>query len=333
LDAVYFSDISASFRSDRKIARATGTVTEHRNGQQVACTSCHVHNSIAASCTGCHGYPPSDTAAVKYPAVPRSPFTFVPSPDPDADASSNTTDSHPRHGGSKSGQAPNSYSVYSFGCGVCHYGSAGGVDPSLNHHLNGLVSVVLEGVYGRSPNGPGGAYDNQNYYNHRLGYPPGRTGQLDNTAGANGWGGASSPTAGWDNCTNVYCHSAGRAPSSMGDNDYRRPQWNTGAIGCNGCHGTGTDNSTFAYGMPDYATTPATPNTHAPHVIANRYECSVCHAGTVTGTGAARTILGGNPTLHVNRVREVSFGGGASGTYDNNPRSCSVNCHGAGTPV
>ena len=336
---VFFSDINATFRSDRQIQRPPATVPEHRGGQQAACTACHVHNSVAASCIGCHGFPPSDTASVKYPSSPRTPYTFVPNPDPDTDANPLTADSHPRHSGNRSGQAANSYSVYSFGCGVCHFGSASGIDPGMNQHMNGFVSVVLQGVYTRSPNGSGsfGSYDNTNYYNPRFGYPPAVTGQLDNSANAGGWGGGASPAAGWDNCTNVYCHSAGRALASMGDNDYRRPQWNTGPIGCNGCHGTGTDNAAFggiAYGMPDYPNTPSTPNSHLAHVISNRYECSVCHAGTVAGSGAGRTILGGNPTRHVNRTRDVVFDNGASGSYDNNTKTCSnISCHGAGTPV
>jgi hypothetical protein len=121
----------------------------------------------------------------------------------------------------------------------------------------------------------------------------------------------------------------------MADNDYRVPRWNAGGLGCDQCHGPGTGGDAVRYGMPNYpnggAGTP-TANSHAAHVVNGPFECSVCHAGTATGTGLSRAIPVSRPSLHANRAREVQFGGGASGSYDSPTKSCSVSCHGSDTP-
>jgi len=317
LQPVFFNEIQEAYRSDVRIARPPTIAAEHFSASQVACTSCHAHNSVGASCSSCHGFPPSETASPAYPVTATS--TFVPAPAPGAN------DSHPRHFGRGSGARA---SVYEFNCEACHYGSSGIGAATLLLHQNSLVSVVLQGIWSRN----GGAYDNTNYYNQ--GGPKTRTGQLDNTNNVNvGWG--AGARYGGNTCENVYCHSAGRAPASMGDNDYRRPLWNAGVLGCDGCHGPGTGGDAVRYGMPNYASGGAgapTANSHAAHVVTGLFECSVCHAGTVAGAGLSRAIMGTTPSLHVNRQREVQFSGGASGSYDNLTKSCSVSCHGADTP-
>ncbi|MBI5341859.1 MAG: CxxxxCH/CxxCH domain-containing protein [Deltaproteobacteria bacterium] len=325
------------YTNNQQIVAAPSTVSEHFNSRsQAACVSCHNHNNIGASCSQCHGFPPSSTATIKYPTN----FTRVPNPDNDADTS--TRDSHAMHYGAKSGETRNAAAgyVYAFDCSTCHYGSALGTDSAMGHHQDNLVSVVIQGIYTKAPNGPAGAYDNTNYYNQGPGFPfpPTRTGLLDNTnVSPNGWGAGSR--YGGNTCRNVYCHSAGRALASMtlnNDNDFRSPVWDNGPRRCNDCHGKGTDNTAVNWGMPSYANGGAgldNANSHSEHVVDNRIECSVCHAGTVTGTGASRAIVSTVPTLHVNRVRNVQFGGGATGTYDNATKRCSVaSCHGAGNP-
>jgi predicted CxxxxCH...CXXCH cytochrome family protein len=136
---------------------------------------------------------------------------------------------------------------------------------------------------------------------------------------------------GGSHCTNIYCHSAGH--DNLAVQDYRdNTTWGTTSLGCNGCHGTTTFSGNANYGMPDYTNggvgTP-TANSHAKHVAEKGYACNVCHAGTVTDNGA---ILGTVPTLHVNGVRNVAFGGIATGVgatpYDNATKTCSVSCHG-----
>lgn len=284
----------------------------------------------------CHGFPPSDTATVQFPS------TFSPSP--------STNDSHPRHVGNKQGEPKNQSGPYAFACGTCHYGSAMGIDSSLAQHQNNRVSVVIQGAYTKSPNGPGGAYDNTNYFNQ--GYmsgslPSGSLGQLDNTSNSTGW--ASGARRGGNTCRNVYCHSAGRVQSSMAIDctaDYPRPTWFSGPLHCNDCHGLGTTTaadpvytSSYNYGMPSYANQgPGTrSNSHYAHVIKNALECSVCHFNTVTGSGATRAIKGTTSTPHVNTFRDVAFDTSlvtGSPAYDNSLKRCSsVSCHGAGTPV
>jgi hypothetical protein len=124
--------------------------------------------------------------------------------------------------------------------------------------------------------------------------------------------------------------------------DFPRPTWNSGPRLCNDCHGYGTDNTTNggrAWGMPSYAGGTAgsdNANSHSIHVVVNGYECSVCHASTVTGSGANRSIRTDVfPSNHVNGVRDVVFDGtNATGTYDNSPatKTCHVSCHGTDTP-
>ena len=333
---VTFNDINSDYSSTSPIIRPPTTVGEHASGSQIACSSCHDHNAIGANCTQCHGFPPSTTASPAYPATATS--TFVPSPNPGA------ADSHPKHYGARSGEVRNALPgfVYSVDCGVCHFGSALGVDPTLQHHQNTLVSVVIQGTWTKAPNGPGGAYDNTNYYNQANGFG-GRTGQLDNGISAIGWGAAGGRYGG-NTCRNVYCHSAGRAVASMALDctvDFPRPVWNSGQQHCNDCHGIGTDNvlnGGINWGMPNYTGGTVgsdNANTHSIHVVTNRYECSVCHSVTVTGTGPNRAILGTFPSNHVNGIREVVFDGtNATGTYDNTPASktCHVSCHGTDTP-
>jgi len=329
------SNFPNTYTNNAQIVAAPTTVSEHFNSRsQAACVSCHNHNNIGASCSQCHGFPPSDTASPKYPTR----FTRAPNPDNDADTV--TRDSHPKHWGGKAGETRGipPY-IYLFDCGTCHYGSAMGIDSSLGHHQDNNISVVIQGIYTKA----GGSYDNTNYYNQGPGFPfpPTRMGQLDNTnVSPNGWG--SGTRYGGNTCQNIYCHSAGRAIASMtlnNDNDFRRPVWDSGQQGCNGCHGLGTDNVAnggINWGMPSYANGGAgldNANSHSKHVVSNRIECSICHAGTVTGVGANRAIVGTVPTLHVNRSRDVQFGGGVTGTYDNAAKRCSVaSCHGAGNP-
>lgn len=319
LPPVNFSDISSAYSTlAGAVVRPPDTIADHKAASAVACVSCHKHNSIDASCSDCHGYPPGEPAPTRYPS------TFTASPDPDSDADSTTRGSHAMHTGAKTGGAPNSFSVYSFPCETCHYASAG-AGSSMGYHGNDNVSVIIMGVYTKA----GGMYDSSNYYNQAY-YPAGPTGQLDNSTGSTGWGYASPARAGWNSCQFVYCHSAGRVKSAMADNEYRRPQFNTGPLGCNGCHGdTGADNTSIAYGMPAYANGgPGTDNanSHGAHVVNAGYECSVCHAGTATGSGAGRAIVSTTPTIHVNGSREVGFAGGGTYTGGSDKR-CAVSCH------
>ncbi|MDD5762299.1 MAG: CxxxxCH/CxxCH domain-containing protein, partial [bacterium] len=321
---VTFNDINSDYSSSSQIVRPPATIGEHASGSQIACVSCHDHNAIGANCSQCHGFPPSSTANPVYPS------TFVPVPNPGAN------DSHVRHYGGASGQTRNG--IYRIDCGTCHFGSALGRDPSLQQHQNARVSVVIQGAWTAAPNGSGpfGTYDNTNYYNPSPGHSG--SGQLDNNNGSTGWGDGSR--YGGNACRNVYCHSVGRNPSTMVANDnthYRQDvTWNSGPQHCNDCHGRSVaDNTNPAWGMPDYVSGTVgtdTANSHGAHVVRAGYECSVCHAATVTGTGANRAIRTDVvPSNHVDNVRQVAFDGtNATGSYADTPatKTCVVTCHG-----
>jgi predicted CxxxxCH...CXXCH cytochrome family protein len=344
---VRYSDINSEYDNSSQIVGLPDTVGEHFNDSKVACVSCHSHNSISASCTMCHGFPPSTTAISPYP----SNFTPVPNP---AD-----NDAHARHYGARSGEVRNALRnqgyLYAFDCKECHAGSSMGYDSALGDHQNDNVSVIIFEKWTpirniTLPNGKGLA-SSRNYFNRSRAYPPiqsgTKTGQLDNSTNtATGWG-ESAARLGGNRCTNVYCHSAGIA-FYTGDVDnvtiYRPVNWNSGKKLCNDCHGYGTvsaDNAAYGgrvnLGMPNYPNAGVgsrMANSHLTHVMVNGYECSVCHYNTVTGTGAARAVRTDVfPTLHVNTVRNVVFNGtSASGSYDNTTKSCDVTCHGTDTP-
>jgi predicted CxxxxCH...CXXCH cytochrome family protein len=320
--AVTFTQINPTYSNPAPtIVRPPAGISEHQSVSTIACVSCHQHNSIDASCSMCHGFPPSDTATIRYPT------NFTPAPD-----ATGVNDSHARHVGNKQGAAKNSSGPYSIACAVCHYGSAMGTNAALNHHQNNLVSVVLNGAYTKA----GGSYDNTNYFNQRKSGGP--TGQLDNTNAFTGWGNLTA--YGGNSCKNVYCHSAGRDVSSMtADNlaDFPRPVWFSGARLCNGCHGYGNTDNVNNPGMPSYPNggPGLMANSHGSHVLRAGIECTTCHFDTVTGAGATRAIKGVTSTKHVNLLRDVVFDVAVvpAGSYDNVNKRCSVNCHGSGTPV
>ncbi|HEY3490255.1 MAG TPA: CxxxxCH/CxxCH domain-containing protein [Candidatus Deferrimicrobiaceae bacterium] len=315
---VTFTNINLKYSNPTPyIVRPPAGITEHASASTVACVSCHQHNMIDASCSMCHGYPPSDTATVAYPT------SFTPFPAPGADV-----DSHARHIGNKQSLPKGSSGPYNFACGVCH---------NTTLHQNTKVSITIQGAWTKN----GGVYDNTNYFNPAF---PGPTGELDNSSASGGWGGPSR--SGGNSCKNVYCHSAGRVQTSMALDctvDYRIPVWLSGKILCNGCHGYGTTTTpnptygTLDFGMPSYVNggvASGKANSHYAHVVKNGIECTTCHFGIVTGSGATRAIIEtAVPTAHVNGLRDIGFDTGivtGSPNYDNTTQTCTVSCHGSG---
>jgi predicted CxxxxCH...CXXCH cytochrome family protein len=140
---------------------------------------------------------------------------------------------------------------------------------------------------------------------------------------------ASTEAYASNSCDTTYCHSSGQRNYT-----YRSVNWTTGALTCNGCHGTGTTT-----GAPDYGVTgqpdTATSNSHPAHVKSGA-DCATCHNGFVDAAGTA--IRGSSHTNGtINMAWNATIAGAVTfvaGTY--NPvgptyasATCAnVKCHG-----
>jgi len=94
-------------------------------------------------------------------------------------------------------------------------------------------------------------------------------------------------------CSNVYCHSNG-SPRGSSYVTVETPSWENGrnkilgkGTECNTCHGTGSNLDT---------------NAHQAHVTTNSIKCIVCHAATVTASGAIASRA-----KHANSAKDVVF--------------------------
>jgi predicted CxxxxCH...CXXCH cytochrome family protein len=129
-------------------------------------------------------------------------------------------------------------------------------------------------------------------------------------------------------CTNLYCHS------NSGPNGTARvytPQaWNGGVLGCASCH---ANMATIANSSPNGNHYVHASTTYA---AGAKFACSVCH-------GAGYTATTVTPATHVNRLIELGFTGGGTGTAYSKTApiaagtawgSCATSrCHGSGSPV
>jgi predicted CxxxxCH...CXXCH cytochrome family protein len=114
-------------------------------------------------------------------------------------------------------------------------------------------------------------------------------------------------------CSATYCHG-----NFSGGKTAAVPIWTGGAVTCTSCHN-----------MPATST-----GEHSKHMGQAGMNCSTCHNGIATGTGNPSTNAAvSGPTLHVNGVKNVVFGGTfetrtVTGTYTPSTRNCAVSCHG-----
>ncbi|AJE04786.1 hypothetical protein GPICK_02935 [Geobacter pickeringii] len=129
-----------------------------------------------------------------------------------------------------------------------------------------------------------------------------------------------TPGTGYSSCSNVYCHSDGKATPTT----YTTPTWGNAASGaCGTCHGV------TAAAPP--ASTPHTK--HVGSAFPYRFACAECHNGKVQATANATTAPAFvNSTSHVNKTRDVKFDPtNPFGTYSSAVTSCrNLYCHSTG---
>jgi len=142
----------------------------------------------------------------------------------------------------------------------------------------------------------------------------------------------NSPSFG--NCSNIYCHSTGRA-TGMGQLQYSSSKWG-GTESCLGCHaGRASANGAPARSVGNF-TLSTSHSQHLKYPAANM-NCQICHAKTATDAATLKNFTG--VQHHVNGVRDVTFTGIPYGTYTSykstevgssgNTKSCNnVSCHG-----
>jgi predicted CxxxxCH...CXXCH cytochrome family protein len=122
--------------------------------------------------------------------------------------------------------------------------------------------------------------------------------------------GSLSPQAtyafGTGTCSNVYCHGNGRVSGAVTDGT---------ATTCSSCH------ASMQSGEASWGTMSGD---HRKHLQETGVTCGDCHA-TVTDNGTAVK----NPTLHVDKLKQVKFGpAAATMTYDAATKRCTGPCHG-----
>jgi len=119
----------------------------------------------------------------------------------------------------------------------------------------------------------------------------------------------------------VYCHNP--PSSASGTVGGASPSWSGSGYACNACHGNGFDARRY---WPDTGQ-------HDRHCASNNenLHCYYCHSAVVTDVAASSIPGIATPSLHVNGVANVQFGGTynsqvVSGTW--NGASCAPSCHG-----
>jgi predicted CxxxxCH...CXXCH cytochrome family protein len=114
-------------------------------------------------------------------------------------------------------------------------------------------------------------------------------------------------------CSATYCHGNFRNGQTTAAPVWNAPPAAGGSLACNACHL-----------MPNTST-----GRHSTHGSGS-FDCSDCHSGIATGTGASNAAIAG-PALHVNGAVNVVFApanSGISSTGTGTARTCSGTCHG-----
>jgi predicted CxxxxCH...CXXCH cytochrome family protein len=272
--SVTFNEINSDYTSTANIITPPLTVDEHGQGSNVACVSCHDHESIDAACNDCHSYPGLDNT--------NSPHQLGAT--------------HEKHVGNPTGFA-NSRKFY---CKICHFGY------SPNHNQSGYSageSWALDNSWRANVN-----IDFDNAWNPESipysGDPPicaglychGDAGVF---AGAGRNTGANTKP-GWDNAASGACgacHGTGTQMNSLNHPAHLSAVYgpvidNTTCANGNACH--------TAYGLSPTAThvdNTLSFNNSADNTFANTLVCENCHSIAVVDfidNGAANTFSGDN---------------------------------------
>lgn len=202
--------------------------------------------------------------------------------------------------GAHVGHVKNASIGTNYRCYLCHAATAGYADTTVvGNHANGSIQVTYSGVNNR---------------NKKTGYNP-------------------TFDSGSYFCSNVYCHSDGRAV--LAQRAYTSIQWSKSVtIGCDGCHGKGT-----GYGFPNYSGTgegQVGANSHPTHVGQSGYACSVCHVNTATGFDlkSGTTLHTNGPGQTTNDVYiDVAYESGGPVGYNASSKECAnTACHNAFSP-
>jgi len=211
---------------------------------------------------------------------------------------------HARHAGYSTSSTKREYK---FACTVCHPSNS-----YTNSHQSGYKNITGSSLP-KSRYSAGAALN----------------GRIPNT---------NSPTFG--SCSQIYCHSNGRATGIMGQAQYSSSKWG-GTETCLGCHGGRNTTTPFAPARSVGNFTLST--THSQHLKypAANISCQMCHSKTVTDAYTLKSYTG--VQRHNNGVRDVTFLASAGyGTYtsykspesgsNGTTRTCNnVSCHGGKT--
>ena len=148
---------------------------------------------------------------------------------------------------------------------------------------------------------------------------------------------ANTNTPTFGNCSNIYCHSNGRA-TGMGQVQYSSSRWG-GTETCLGCHGGRNGvNGAPARSVGNF-TLSTTHSQHLKYPAAN-ISCQICHSKTATDAATLKNYTG--VQHHVNGVRDVTFTNLAYASYTSykstesgsvaNTKVCTnTSCHGGKT--
>ena len=213
------------------------------------------------------------------------------------------------------------------GCSGCHGGNAASSSPmDSNAHGRHVNNADVIGVNFACAECHGGTVatdtaiaDKAAHVNRYVDYTGSKA------------GGRANYDASTKQCSSIYCHSNGKqGTTAVAYAD--PPSWTSGgALGCNGCHGTGN-----AKGAPDYVSGgpgTASANSHQRHTLSNALapeaSCGACHRDTTANGTAIRKDI--SPPRHLSGSPDIFFNI-TGGSYDHSTRSCSTYCHSNGAP-